>query len=535
VIARVRFKEPAPRITPPKISLRAALSDPHLLGLLLQGDSWASWRTLLIAAMGEPLTSDERAIFKQLTQREHEPLQRVEEFVGVIGRRGGKSRAISVLATYIAALVPHPSLVRGERARVLCCAPDVDQSKIVLDYVEANFRQSPVLRQLIETRTQRSLKLTNRIDIEVRASDFRTLRGPTFVAVICDECAWYYSSENNSANPDSEIINAVRPGLATTGGPLFLISSPYARRGELWALYNKHFGPNGDPAILVAQAPSRTMNPSLPQSVVDRAMERDPGSAQAEFMAQFRSDLEAYVSREAVDACINRNVFERPPQIGLSYRAFCDPSAGSSDSFTVCISHYVPSSQTVVVDCLREARPPFSPEAICEQFSQVLKTYRINRVVSDRWGGIWPVEQLQKFGIICEQSAEPKSSLYQTLLPLINSHRIELLDHPKTINQLCSLEQRNTRGVKPMIDHPPNQHDDLINAVAGSAAMCLAKSSYNLAALADMGEYDPTTTAEYRKKRAEATQYHASLLHQYGRPVRLMPDELNDTQRTQPQ
>ena len=50
-----------------------------------------------------------------------------------------------------------------------------------------------------------------------------------------------------------------------------MISSPYARRGELWNAYNRHFGPNGDPMILVAQAPSRVMNPSLPQSVVDRA------------------------------------------------------------------------------------------------------------------------------------------------------------------------------------------------------------------------------------------------------------------------
>jgi hypothetical protein len=66
-----------------------------------------AWRTLLIASMGEGLTQDQRVIFKQLTQREHEPGQRVEELVGVIGRRGGKSRAISVLATYLAALVPH--------------------------------------------------------------------------------------------------------------------------------------------------------------------------------------------------------------------------------------------------------------------------------------------------------------------------------------------------------------------------------------------------------------------------------------------
>ena len=98
-----------------RISLRAALADPQLLGNVLTGDSWAAWKVLLLAAMGEQLTDDERAVFKQLTGREHEPSQRVEEFVGVIGRRGGKSRAISVLATYIAALTEHPNLVPGER------------------------------------------------------------------------------------------------------------------------------------------------------------------------------------------------------------------------------------------------------------------------------------------------------------------------------------------------------------------------------------------------------------------------------------
>jgi hypothetical protein len=254
-------------------------------------------------------------------------------------------------------------------------------------------------------------------------------------------------------------------------------------------------------------------------------MERDPASAQAEYLASFRSDLEAYVAREAVDACVARNVFERAPQIGLSPRAFCDPSGGASDSFTLCISHYVPASQTVIVDCLREAKPPFSPETICQQFAEVLKAYRLNRVVSDRYGGIWPVEQFGKFGIICEQSAQPKSDLYQTLLPLLNSGRIQLLDHPKTINQLCSLEQRNTRGLKPQIVSPPNMHDDLSNCVAGAAALCLAKSSYNLAALGDGGYDDPMSTAEYRRKRQENIQYREALLRTVGAPVGLRPRE----------
>ncbi len=49
----------------PRVPLREALSDPNLLGTAIAGDSWRSWRTLLIAAMGEELTEDERAIFER--------------------------------------------------------------------------------------------------------------------------------------------------------------------------------------------------------------------------------------------------------------------------------------------------------------------------------------------------------------------------------------------------------------------------------------------------------------------------------------
>ena len=77
----------------PTVSMRKALGDPKVLGNAFEGDSWKPWRTLLIAAMGEKLTDDERTLFKTLTGREHEPLQRVDELAAVVGRRGGKSRA----------------------------------------------------------------------------------------------------------------------------------------------------------------------------------------------------------------------------------------------------------------------------------------------------------------------------------------------------------------------------------------------------------------------------------------------------------
>jgi hypothetical protein len=286
--------------------MRAALNDATLLGTALAGSSWANWRVLLIAMMGEALTAAERVIFKELTQLDHEPGVRVDEFIGVIGRRGGKSRAISVLVCYVAALCDYSdSLVAGETAVALIIAPDQKQSAVILEYCYATLQASERLRQLIKSRTADSILLTNGVSIEVRASSFRRLRGPTFCLVVGDETAFYQNIEGESANPDTAIFDAVKPGLATVHGMLCLISSPYSRKGLLWDYYRRFYGPdNKDRKVLVAQAPSRTMNPTLSESVVTRALERDHAAASAEYLAQFRSDLAAFVEREAVLACI---------------------------------------------------------------------------------------------------------------------------------------------------------------------------------------------------------------------------------------
>jgi hypothetical protein len=520
------------------MTLRKALSDPALLGNQLQGDSWKPWRVLLIAAMGESLNDDERVLFKELTGgRDREPLQRVEELVGVIGRRGGKSRAISVLATYLSGLCNYDHvLVPGERGVCLVIAPDQNQADICLGYIGATFEASPILRQLIQSRTQRTLRLTNKIDIEVRAADFRRLRGPTFIAVIADESAFWLSSENSS-NPDTEILSAVRPGLATTGGPLIMISSPYARKGELWRTYQKHFGPKGDPLILVAQGASRTFNPTLPGSVVTRALERDEAAARAEYLAEFRRDIEAFVSLEAVQACVSKGIFERPYDPAKSYLAFVDPSGGSADSFTLAIGHHDVARQTVVVDCLREAKPPFSPEAVVEDFCRTLKDYRVTTVVGDRYAGEWPREQFSKLGITYQPSTESKSVLYAGLVPLINSSRISLLDNAKTVSQLVGLERRVARGGRDSIDHAPGAHDDLANVVAGLASLANRFGGYDLSYrwVGDDTQDDVALAArEQRRKRIEAImrgeafegeQAHATLsnadLARYARPLGL--------------
>ena len=452
----------------PKVSIRDALADPDLLGKVLVGDSWLPWRTLLIAMMGEALTDDERAVFASLTGREREPLEPCEEFWGVIGRRGGKSRAMAVLAAYLGALCDHSDkLTLGETGMIPVLAATQKQAAVVFGYIDAMFETIPLLAELVDSRTADTLNLTNQVSVEVRPASFRTVRSMTAVAAIADECAFWLIE--GSANPDTEILNALRPALATTGGPLVVISSPYARRGEVYGTWKRHYGPAGDPLILVARAASRTMNPSLPQRVVDRALERDHASASAEYLAEFRSDVEALLTVEVIDAASVPGRFELPPRPGVRYVAFTDPSGGSADSYAVAICHA--EGKTAVLDAVRERRPPFSPDAVTEEFAGLLKAYGIQKVQGDHYAGEWPRERWRVHGIQYEPSERTASQIFAEMLPLLNGGRAELLEHQRLSMQLIALERRTSRTGKDLISHPPGGHDDLAVAVCGAATL----------------------------------------------------------------
>jgi hypothetical protein len=448
----------------PKTTLRIALENPQLLGGAIPGDTWHGWRSLLLAAMGEPLKPEELATYRSLTEREQPPTERVSELVAVVGRRGGKSRAIATLLCYLSCLVDYrPRLASGEVGVALCIAPSQEQSKIVRDYCEGILEASPILRQLIRRSTSETIELTNRITISVRSASYRRLRGQTAICCVADEAAFWFNED--SSNPDFEILNAIRPSLATTHGLLCVISSPYSRRGVLWDTYRNHFGASGNPSILVARAATRQLNPSLSQEFINREYEKDPIWAAAEYGAEFRTDIESFITSESIEACIDPGVRERPFDRHHLYSAFIDPSGGASDSFTLAIAHK--EGQTAVLDVIREVRAPFSPEQAVEQFCAILRQYQVYGVRSDRFGGEWVNEAFRKRGVVVEPSEYPKSQLYQDALPMINSRTAALLDDPTLKRQLVMLERRTTRGGKDSIDHSPGGKDDIANAVCG--------------------------------------------------------------------
>jgi hypothetical protein len=480
--ARVRITdEPAPRrprvrVGPsrarPLVSILDCVSDPNLFQSFFRNpQSWEVWFVILSAIFALPIeTPRQLSLYHQVTGRLRPPTEVAKQVTLVLGRRGGKSRILALIAVYLAVFVDHSAyLSPGERGIVQVLAADRRQARVLLRYAKA-FLRVPILAKLIAGETQESVSLTNGITIEVTTASFRSVRGRTVVAALLDELAFWQSDE--SANPDSEVIAAIRPSMSTIPDSMLLLSSsPYARRGALYQSHSAHFGKEDDP-VLVFQAPTALVNPLIDRSIIDDAYLADPSSAASEYGAEFRTDLEAFVSLDILQSCVSPGVIERPPTGGdTRYAAFLDPAGGSGkDSFTLAIGHKDKDSDLVVVDCIREARPPFSPELITTSFAKDLKSYGISQVIGDKFAGQWVQEPFRKLGIDYQSSARPKSDLYRDALPLINGRKVDLLDHNKCVQQFLGLERRVARSGKDSIDHAPGAHDDVCNVVAGLIA-----------------------------------------------------------------
>jgi hypothetical protein len=444
--------------------------------VLRRKDSWRPWKTFLKGLFALPMTAEELETFRRFTGRQSAPTLPFNECFIVAGRRAGKSRISATIGAYVAAFRDYSAVLSpGETAVVMLLAADKRQAKILKNYIDAFFTEIPTLAALVESRTQESIVLTNRVTIEVHSSGYRNVRGFSLALCIADEISWW-PVDAESANPAGETLLAIRPGLATIPGSLLLaISSPYSKRGPLYEAFRDHYAVDDSP-ILVWRAPTVEMNPTINSLVIAAARLRDSVAARTEFDAEFRSDLESLFSVEVIEQRVVRGRYELPPLSGITYYAFCDPSGGVNDGMVLSIAHY---ESIAVLDLVIEAIPPFSPEAVTKEFCAILKKYRIYEVTGDRYGAEWVSESFEKLGIRYRPSERNRSEIYLEFLPAVMSAQVQLLDNRKLVHQLTNLERKTGRN-QDIVDHGAGQHDDIANAVAGVCILALGASGATL-------------------------------------------------------
>lgn len=450
------------------MNIRDLMTAPELLGDHFSSDSFSRWRTLLSGFHGLPLADDELKDWQLLTGRESAPQQAFDELWLVVGRRGGKTQGAAILAVEAAFFHDYTDrLSPGEVATVMILAADKKQARSAFRYISGLIESNPMMRQMVERETTESIELANRVNIEVHAASFRNVRGYSVPLVIADEIAFWRSED--SANPDREILNALRPALASMNGKLVALSSPYAKRGELWETYRRSYATD-DTEVLVAQADTRTMNPTLPQSFIDAAYRRDPASAKTEYGAQFRDDISSFIAVEALQAVTRSSPLIIPYNSKNQYQAFIDATGGGADEYSLAIGHK--ENGLLVVDLVEGRRGV--PAEITAEYAALLKSYRVQKVHGDRYAGSWVSDEFQTHGVKLLVSEQPKSGLYVDALAAINSGQVELPPDKTMLNQFQNLERRTSRAGRDSIDHAPGAHDDRANAVAGLIAHCKA-------------------------------------------------------------
>ena len=221
----------------------------------------------------------------------------------------------------------------------------------------------PLLAKEVTRQTDDVVEFRNGASLEVATNSASLIRGRSAIAVLGSECC-HWRTDEAAASSDEEVVAGAEPSMAMVpdGGLLLLGSSVYRKRGFMHRMYRKLHG-NDESDDLCWFASSRTMNPRLPQSIVDKAIANDAAKARAEYENIWREDVADFVPLDIVEACTDFGVVERPPERGIRYVAYHDAAGGTGkDSFTLAICHAEPSmAGRVFVDLVRERKPTGAP------------------------------------------------------------------------------------------------------------------------------------------------------------------------------
>jgi hypothetical protein len=288
------------------------------------------------------------------------------------------------------------------------------------------------------------------------------------VCAICDEISYWFDDVTN-ANPASEIIRALKPGMA--GFPtakLVAISSPFAKSGWLWEAFRTRHERDDR---FVWHLDTATMNPAIDPAFLAEEEKNDPEYYAREYLAEFWESAANFLPSDSVQACVVAQRFELPPQPGPRYTAALD-AAFRGDAFAFSITHR--TGEKILEDVIRSWRGSRShPVNLAEVLGEIvsfLRRYRITRIFGDQFCSE-PIRQaLVTQGIQFEQRTTlgSRAQCFNSLRTLITSGQIELLDDAETVAELKRLQLVVTTGGNQRVEAATG-HDDRAVALALAA------------------------------------------------------------------
>jgi hypothetical protein len=461
------------RTTPRRaIDIVDALADPKLFGALpafRDLSTWRAWVVFLAVVYGVALSTLQRVgvaeeealcIFREHTGRTAPRPGGYPEAALIVGVQSGKTQVSAIAGVLEAAR----AVLAGQRGvYVPLVAQDLrSATRALFAYAREAVQASPVLRAAVVRETSSVIEFTGGVTLGVYPCRPHSLRGIRAAAVLVDELAFFVTTDGRPT--DTEMLRVARGRVATTGGRILILSSPYHQTGALYELHRRHYG-RDDSETLIWQARAPAMNPTLPADYVARMRENDPEAARSEIDAEFRTGVLTFFDPDALEACVDDGERERAPKPGVSHVAGGDAASGSGkDAYGFALAHK--DGERVVVDVVRAWKPPFNPTGVTAEIVELLTRYRVTEIWGDRYAPGFVSEAFRAHGITYRASGRTTSETFLELLPLVNSGAVRLLDDPELLRELRGLERRRGQSGRDRVEHKPGAHDDRACAAA---------------------------------------------------------------------
>jgi hypothetical protein len=426
--------------------------------------TWRPWLVFLKVLYGLPLDDGEFAFYRQCTQRSEyrPPAGGYREAFVIVGRQSGKSRICGTLAAVTAVATPESGV------SALLVAQDQRAALRVLGgYAREPFRLVPSFCAEVHSETAERVELRSGASLDILPCRPAAVRGLRASIVCVDEASHYSASDGRDVA--REMLIACRATVLTTGGRVVVLTSPYAASGPVYDAHKAHFArSNSD--VLVWQASSRTMNPTLGQADLDRMRAQDPAAAIAEIDGRFLGGISNAFADDVLDAC-TRPGGDLLPAPGKRYRGGTDRSAGRNDAAVDVVAHPEPDGR-IVVDAIRTWPSPHNPQEITKLSAEFFKSWGVREISGDRYAGEWPAVEFAKHDICYKVAEHSTSDLLLRLIPLANSKRLELPRDAQLLKEFRQLERRRGSGGKDHVEARRGCHDDIPAGVA--QAVCAA-------------------------------------------------------------
>lgn len=196
-------------------------------------------------------------------------------------------------------------------------APTDSQAGVVFEMIQSKALSCPYLRDRSINQTLTYFNLQT--DVDIASSSKRkkasltslaggcasnSLRGRNNIVIIMDEMAFFI--DNNGRFSGSEVYKALKPSIASFkgDGKVICISSPYAKYGKFYDLYNESY--HNQDNVLMFQMPSTMVNSTINSNFLKSERKRDPIYFLTEYCGEFSDKVTAWVDDEDnFNKCIN--------------------------------------------------------------------------------------------------------------------------------------------------------------------------------------------------------------------------------------